>query len=119
MSKKLTLFSISSLILTIFTSIELALAEAKISASDLTSTTYQYPSDYVQNYTQNCIRTSMEEGLSEEDARTLCDCTLDRFQKKYSLSEFKQLTLDSQTDENAANSLIEVGELCFESILFE
>ena len=119
MSTKLILFFISSLILTIFAPASFSQLQARSDTTNSTLTIYQYPQDYVQNYTKDCIQTAMKEGLVKEDAQTLCDCTLDRFQQKYSITEFKQLTVASQTDENAASSLMEVGELCFETILFE
>jgi hypothetical protein len=78
-----------------------------------------YPPDYTQKYLQECLATSMTEGLTEPDAKKLCNCTLVEFQKKYSLEAFKELTAKAKNDEAAANELISVGELCFESILYE
>lgn len=119
MLAKLALLSITSLIFTISMPFSWSFAEETVNTTNSSPTFSPYPPDYVQNYLQDCIQTSMQEGLTEEDAQTLCGCTLNQFQQKYSLSEFKQLTVASQTDENAANSLIEVGELCFEDILFQ
>jgi hypothetical protein len=78
-----------------------------------------YPPEYTQQYMRECLATSMTEGLTEPDAKKLCDCTLAEFQKKYSLETFKELNAKAKNDETAANQLIEVGELCFESILYE
>ncbi len=119
MKTKLALLFIGSLIFTIFTPVSLSVAEETVNTTDSSETPYQYPQDYVQDYLQECIQTSMTEGLVEEDAQTLCNCTINKFQQQYSLKEFKQLAATSQTDENAANTLIEVGELCFEGILFQ
>ena len=119
MKTKLALLFIGSLIFTIFTPVSLSAAEGAVNTTDSSESPYQYPQDYVQDYLQECIQTSMTEGLVEKDAQTLCNCTLNKFQQQYSLTEFKQLTAASQTDENAANTLIEVGELCFEAILFQ
>ncbi len=119
MKTKLAILFIGSLIFTIFTPVSLSLAEEIIDTTSLLETAHQYPQDYVQKYFQDCIQTSMEEGLIEEDAKTLWNCTLNKFQQKYSLPEFKQLTAASQTDDRAAASLIEVGELCLETILFQ
>ena len=119
MQKKLAVLFLSSLIFTVFTPVSLSVTEEAVDTIDSSATTYQYPQDYAQNYLQECIQTSMGEGLVEEDAKVLCDCTLHKFQQKYNLTEFKQLTAASQADENAANRLIEVGELCLETILFQ
>ena len=78
-----------------------------------------YPAEFVQEYSNECMQTSMAEGLAEIEAQNLCECTINEFQKQYSLQEFQELTAASATDETAENSLIEVGQLCFESILYE
>lgn len=119
MKTKLALLFIGSLIVTIFTPVSWSVAEEIIDTTDSSETTHQYPQDYVQNYLQDCMQTAMKEGLVEEDAQTLCNCTLNKFQQKYSLTAFKQLTAASQTDDRAATSLIEVGESCLETILFQ
>ncbi len=81
--------------------------------------THQYPAEFVQNYNQECIQTSMGEGLDEVGAKKLCKCTLNKFQQQYSLEEFKKLTAASATDQQAQNNLVEVGQVCFEQILYE
>ena len=80
---------------------------------------HTYPPDYTQQYMKDCINTSLAEGLAEPDAQKLCDCTLAEFQQQYSLEAFKELNAKAETDETAANQLMEVGQLCFETILYE
>ena len=79
----------------------------------------EYPIAYSQKYLQDCQTTSVKEGLEEIDATKLCQCTLREFQQKYTLAEFQQLNTTAETDENASNQLIEVGQLCFEELLYE
>ena len=81
--------------------------------------TNQYSAEFVQNYDRECIQTSMSEGLAQTDAQSLCDCTMEEFQRQYSMEEFEQLTLASATDEEAQTALVEVGQFCFEQILYE
>ena len=120
MKKKLALLFIGSLIVTTSTPISLSVAEEITDTNDSAAqTTYQYPQDYVREYLQDCMQMATEEGLVKEDAQTLCNCTVNNFQQKYSFTAFKQLTAASQTDDRAATSLTEVGELCLETILFE
>jgi len=78
-----------------------------------------YPAEFISDYSQECVQTSMGEGLEAPEAETLCGCTIAEFQKQYTLDEFKEITAASATDETAENSLIEVGQICFESILYE
>ena len=78
-----------------------------------------YPAEYTEQYIMDCLSTSMSEGLAEPEAQKLCNCTLKEFQQQYTLSTFKELNTKAKTDEVAANELIEVGQFCFESLLFE
>ncbi len=80
---------------------------------------HQYPAEFVQDYNQECIQTSMEEGLAEIEAKRLCDCTINEFERQYNLAEFRNLTAASTTDKEAETALIEVGQFCFEQILYE
>ena len=91
------------------------LAEGAIQAQE----TNQYPAEFVQNYNQECIQTSISEGLAETEAKRLCDCTINEFERQYTVDEFKQLTAASTTDAVSQNTLIEVGQFCFEQILYE
>ncbi|MEL6440305.1 MAG: hypothetical protein AAFQ80_13740 [Cyanobacteria bacterium J06621_8] len=79
----------------------------------------QYPAEFVRDYNRECIQTSIAEGLGEADAKQLCSCTIDEFEQQYDLEEFQELTAASVTDQEAETALIEVGEFCFEQILFE
>lgn len=79
----------------------------------------QYPAEFIQDYNQECLRTSIEEGLVEAEAQRLCDCTIDEFERQYNLEEFQQLTATSATDKEAETALVEVGQFCFEQILYE
>ena len=92
-----------------------AVAEGSINSAQAN----QYSADFIQDYNQECIQTSMSEGLDEVDAQKLCDCTMEEFQRQYSMEEFQQLTLASATDEEAETALVEVGQFCFEQILYE
>ena len=98
-----------------------ALLISVLSSSAETSlvTPQKYPQEYSQNYLQECNAIAMQEGLPETEAEILCNCTLKEFQQKYTLEEFKELNQRSETDSTASDALIEVGELCFEEILFE
>ena len=80
---------------------------------------HQYPEKFKQGYAQECVQTSIAEGLAQEEAQKLCQCTLSKFQNQYSLEEFQQLTNASIQDEQAEMALVEVGQVCFEEMLYE
>lgn len=79
----------------------------------------QYPPEFRQEYQRECLQTSIEEGLAEPEAKRLCECTMGEFERQYSLNDFKQLTIAAATDEASETALVEVGQFCFEQILYE
>lgn len=95
------------------------LATEQLNAVAQTNTANSYPPEYVREYMEDCVKASMAEGLPEEEAKTLCTCTLNQFQQQYPLEEFKKLTEASKTDRAAADALVTVGESCLEEILYE
>ena len=106
----LVLTNLASLILLSFSS-SVAFAETP---TDI------YPAEFAQQYRQECMTASTAEGLTEPDAEELCECTLSKFQQEYSLEAFKELNAKAKEDhQESANALVEVGQFCFESILYE
>ncbi|WP_330204799.1 hypothetical protein [Cyanobacterium sp. Dongsha4] len=71
------------------------------------------------NYNEQCLVRSQKEGLHAEAAKSVCDCTIKTFRNKYTTQKFREITKKSETDKKIANQLREVGEICFEEILFE
>ncbi|MEL6929158.1 MAG: hypothetical protein AAFO95_11025 [Cyanobacteria bacterium J06600_6] len=78
----------------------------------------QYPAEFISDYQQECLQTSLEEGLAEAEAQNLCSCTIEEFSRQYTLEEFKQVTAASTTDRAAETALVEVGQFCFEQLLY-
>lgn len=109
------LFYSSLLFWFLFTTGGIALAENSLESSE----SDRYPEEFVRQYSTECMQTSIEEGLAEPEAKRLCDCTINKFQSQYALEEFKQLTIDSANNQNARATLVEVGQVCFEEILYE
>lgn len=108
-------FYSSLLALSFLTTGTMAVAQNTIKSNN----SHQYPKEFVQEYAAECIQTSMGEGLEAEEAKKLCDCTLNKFQSQYKLEEFKRLTANSLQDQEAEAVLVEVGQVCFEEILYE
>ena len=71
------------------------------------------------NYHQECVIQSQQQGLPLESAQTVCKCTISEFRNKYTTETFKELTQQVKTNKETARELREVGETCFEKILFE
>lgn len=71
------------------------------------------------NYNRECLIRSQKEGLPPDAAKSVCDCSIKEFRKKYSPEKFKELTKQADSNPKVAKELREVGEACFEKILYE
>ncbi|MBL1211332.1 hypothetical protein [Geminocystis sp. GBBB08] len=71
------------------------------------------------NYTQQCLVRSQKEGLTAEAAKTVCDCSIKEFRKRYTTEKFREISKQADTNAKIGRQLREVGEKCFEDILFE
>ncbi len=67
---------------------------------------YEYPQNFVKNYLEDCFEQASDH-LEAEDARQVCDCTLDKFQTGYNYKEYKELSAESKQD---------IGLTCFEEM---
>lgn len=79
----------------------------------------QYPQDFVVDYMKTCTKRATSQGLVQDDANTMCSCTLNKFQSQYSVEQFKKLRQDSQNNQEAAQILSEVGYSCLDQILYK
>lgn len=70
-------------------------------------------------YEKECLVRSQQEGLTFDMAESVCDCSIKEFRKQYTIDKFKELNNAAKTNQEIANKLKEVGETCFEDILFE
>ena len=89
-----------------------------VGGSGLAIAQNSYPDSYVSNYLKSCMQRSIAEGLPQAQAQSLCSCTINRFQSQYTIDEFKGLIEAAKDNQEAAATLTEVGESCFEEILY-
>jgi hypothetical protein len=80
---------------------------------------HQYPANFVADYMKDCHKSVIARDIPVEEADTLCKCTLNKFQSQYSVSEFQTLVRNSKKDKKTASKLTDVGNACFEQILYE
>ncbi|MDJ0556156.1 MAG: hypothetical protein QNJ68_17315 [Microcoleaceae cyanobacterium MO_207.B10] len=88
----------------------LFVSEAKSQTSNFRSQK-KYPQDFADAYQASCKINAVTEGLSTEEAETLCNCTLSKFQSQYNLVKFQELLAEA-AEEKTPEELTEVGELC-------
>ncbi len=72
-----------------------------------------------ESYRQECLQRSRQEGLANDVANDLCNCTIKKFQARYNLAQFRALVQKSKSDRAAARTLTAVGEACFDEVLYE
>ena len=51
-----------------------------------------YPQEVTEAYLGACMQGSMAQGLTEEQSKSLCNCTLEQFQSRYTFEEFVQVS---------------------------
>ena len=79
----------------------------------------KYPESIVEAYLLNCAQMAAEQGLVEEEAQSICQCTIGKFQSIYTLEQFQQLTnASANNNEDAEATLTEIGYTCFEEMYF-
>ena len=84
-----------------------------------TVTGNKYPESVIKDYLLNCAQIAAEQGLVGEEAQSICQCTIGKFQSTHTLEQFQQLTKASaNNNKNAEATLTEVGYTCFEEMYF-
>lgn len=71
------------------------------------------------NFKQECLVRSQKEGLPPEAAKSVCDCSIKEFRKRYTTEKFREISRQADSNSKVGRQLREVGEKCFEDILFE
>ncbi|MDV2999462.1 MAG: hypothetical protein N5P05_001068 [Chroococcopsis gigantea SAG 12.99] len=72
-----------------------------------------------ESYRRECAQRAKQQGLTADVAADLCNCTIKKFQQTYNLNQFRALVQKSKTDKTAARNLTQVGEACFDEVLYE
>jgi uncharacterized membrane protein len=81
-----------------------------VQAQTNTTSQHKYPQSFVNEYMTTCLQRAAQEGLEEQDRYKLCSCTLNQFQARYSLEQFKKLAQSTRED---------IGYQCLNNILYE
>ena len=76
-------------------------------------------SDAFEKYRKQCLERVRREGLRGEVGNELCNCVISQFRSRYSIAEFQQLLQQAKQDKTAARKLSQIGESCFDSVLYE
>lgn len=92
---------------------------AVITTSGLLRATAQnkYPQAIVNEYMRSCQQSAVRGGLSQQQAQRLCTCTINRFQSRFTLEQFRNLTRQGQESGKPPEAMTEVGMACAEEVL--
>ena len=72
-----------------------------------------------EQYYQECLQRVKKQGLAADVAKDVCNCTIAKFKSQYNIQQFTTIVQKSKTDKTSARQLANVGETCFEQVLYE
>lgn len=76
----------------------------------------RYPPDFINDYMRNCKQSAVKQGVSQQLAEKLCTCTVNRFQARFTLEQFKTLSRQAQQNGEPPEVFTEIGEACAEQL---
>ncbi|MEC4986829.1 MAG: hypothetical protein SAJ37_21090 [Oscillatoria sp. PMC 1068.18] len=76
----------------------------------------RYPQELVNNYTKTCLASSVDSGLTQQQAQILCNCTLREFQNRYTLEQFGEIMQQARGG-TIPESVTEIGLSCAEELI--
>ncbi|MDY7012531.1 MAG: hypothetical protein SVX43_02825 [Cyanobacteriota bacterium] len=76
----------------------------------------QYPQDLRENYLRSCQQRAASEGLNRTQAQSLCQCTLRRFQARFTSAQFIALSRRASQTGQAPQAFTEIGRACYRQL---
>ncbi|MGL4501682.1 MAG: hypothetical protein ACRC78_15325 [Planktothrix sp.] len=78
---------------------------------------YKYPQEIVNAYISSCSQRSIQEGLTQPQAKIVCQCTINQFQSLYSFEQFLKIYTQAQKAKESPDEFVDVGIECAEKLL--
>jgi hypothetical protein len=72
-----------------------------------------------EDYQKDCLKRVRQQGLADDVGLDICKCTMTQFRSQYNIQQFRNLVQKAKADKTIARKLSEVGEACFEKVLYE
>ncbi|MDY6781695.1 MAG: hypothetical protein SW833_03930 [Cyanobacteriota bacterium] len=76
----------------------------------------QYPQNLREDYLRSCKRRAQSEGLNQAQAQRLCQCTLSRFQARFTSAQFVALNRRASQTGQAPQVFTDIGMACYRQI---
>lgn len=77
---------------------------------------HQYPQQLVNAYLSGCKQRSIQEGLTQQQATSVCQCTINQFQSRYSVDQFLKMYSQAQKAKEPPDEFVDIGLDCAERI---
>ncbi len=77
---------------------------------------YQYPEPEQQAYLNACRQVSKEQGFTQQQAESLCKCTLEQFKTQYTVDQFRELYTEASQNNNIPTEFLKAGMLCADQL---
>jgi hypothetical protein len=75
------------------------------------STAHTYPEEVTQTYLSHCVSSGKGYGMTDTQATSYCNCTINKFQDNYTLEEF--VSISQQISQNQTPpQLMEIVNAC-------
>ncbi len=71
-----------------------------------------YPQEVTDAYLEACLQGSVAQGLTEKQSKSLCTCTLEQFQTRYTFDEFVQVYAETNQSDEPPAEIFDVGTAC-------
>lgn len=114
MNAKLTLVSTCLLVLSLATPSARS-ANAGVQTPQLLAQN-QYPQSLRDDYMSSCKRRATGEGLNQAQAQRLCECTLRRFQARFSSAQFIALNRRASQTGQTPQAFTDIGMACYREL---
>ncbi|BBA79809.1 hypothetical protein RGRSB_1368 [cyanobacterium endosymbiont of Rhopalodia gibberula] len=76
------------------------------------------PDPFTDFYQKNCVPEAQASGLTKEESRKLCNCTVNILKSKHTFNDFQNLlTRYRNRDPKAKEILTSYGTACFDEVL--
>lgn len=76
----------------------------------------RYPQNFINDYMKSCRQSAVKQGVSQQQADQLCTCTINRFQSRFTLDQFRALRQQAQQTRETPEVFTEIGLACAEQL---
>ncbi|WGT67223.1 hypothetical protein [cyanobacterium endosymbiont of Epithemia clementina EcSB] len=89
-----------------------------VSSSPIAQNVSAAPEPFADFYQKNCVPEAQASGLTKEESRKLCNCTVNTLKSKHTFNDFQNLLARYRNrDPKAKEILTSYGTACFDEVL--